>query len=185
MLDLVLGSVRVSYGCYNKLPQWAQNNTDLLSQSAGRGPWVKVKVLVGLCSLGGSQRDPVPDLTSLAGHSSSLACSFCSPLHPLLSMPQFHSPPPLPLPSIRTLMIPLGFPGGSDSKESGCKAGDAGSIPGWERSPGEGSGNPLQCSCLENSKDRGAWRATVHGVAKSWTRLRKHAQALGPPDYHG
>ena len=138
MLDLVLGSVRVSYGCYDKLPQRAQNNTDLLSQSAGRGPWVKVRVLVGLCSLGGSQRDPVPDLASLAGHSSSLACSFCSPLHPLLSMPQFHSPPSLPLPSIRTLMIPLGFPGGSDSKESGCKAGDAGSIPGWERSPGEG-----------------------------------------------
>ena len=46
---------------------------------------------------------------------------------------------------------------------------DAGSIPGSGRSPGEGNGNPFQYSCLENSTDRGAWRATVHGVAKSWT----------------
>ena len=51
-------------------------------------------------------------------------------------------------------------------------AGDLGSIPGWGRAPGEGNGNPLQCSCLENPMDRGAWRATVHAVAKSWTRLR-------------
>ena len=48
---------------------------------------------------------------------------------------------------------------------------DLGSIPGWRRSPGEGNGNPLQYSCLENPMDRGAWRATVHGVAKSQTRL--------------
>ena len=61
------------------------------------------------------------------------------------------------------------FPGGSDSKESACNAGDLGSLPGWGRSPGEG--NPLQCTCLENCTDRGAWWATVHGVAKSWTRL--------------
>ena len=50
-------------------------------------------------------------------------------------------------------------------------AGDAGLIPESERSPGEGSGNPLQYSCLENSMDRGAWRATVHGVTKSQTQL--------------
>ena len=50
---------------------------------------------------------------------------------------------------------------------------DAGSIPGSRRSPGGGSGNPLQCSCLENSMDRGAWWATVHGVAKSQTRLKQ------------
>ena len=56
-------------------------------------------------------------------------------------------------------------------KESACSAGDSGLIPGSGRSPGEGSGNPLQYSCLENSTDRGAWWATVHGVAKSWTRL--------------
>ena len=47
-------------------------------------------------------------------------------------------------------------------------AGDVGSIPRLGRSPGEGNGNPLQYSCLENPMDRGAWRATVHGVAKSW-----------------
>ena len=50
-------------------------------------------------------------------------------------------------------------------------AGDPGSIPGWGRSPGEGNGNPLQYSCLENSMDGGAWWATVHGVAKSQTQL--------------
>ena len=65
----------------------------------------------------------------------------------------------------------LGFPGSSVGKDSTCNAGDPGSIPGWGRSPGEGSGNPLQYSCLENPMDRGAWQATVHGVAKSWTRL--------------
>ena len=60
----------------------------------------------------------------------------------------------------------FGFPGDSDSKESSCSAGDSGSIPGSGRSPGEGNGNPLQYSCLENSMDRGAWQATVHGVAE-------------------
>ena len=55
-------------------------------------------------------------------------------------------------------------------------AGDAGSIPGLERSPGEGNGNALQYSCLKNSMDRGAWQALVHGVAKSWARLGMHAQ---------
>ena len=66
----------------------------------------------------------------------------------------------------------LGFPGGSDGKESACSAGDTGLIPGLGRSPGEGNGNPLQCSCLENSMNRGDWRATVHGVTKSWTQLK-------------
>ena len=65
----------------------------------------------------------------------------------------------------------LSFPGGSEDKASACSAGDLGSIPGLGRSPGEGNGNPLQYSCLENPMDRGAWRATVHGVAKSRTRL--------------
>ena len=51
----------------------------------------------------------------------------------------------------------MGFPGGSDSKESACSAGDTGSIPGSGRSPGEGNGNPLQDYCLENPVDRGAW----------------------------
>ena len=60
---------------------------------------------------------------------------------------------------------------GSEDKASACNAGDPGSIPGLGRSPGEGNGNPLQYPCLENPMERGAWRATVHGVAKSWTRL--------------
>ena len=65
----------------------------------------------------------------------------------------------------------MGLPGGSDGKASACNVGDPGSIPGSGRSPGGGNGNPLQYSCLENSMDGGAWWATVHGVAKSWTRL--------------
>ena len=58
----------------------------------------------------------------------------------------------------------MGFPGCSDSKESACNAGDLGSIPGSGRSPGEGNGNPRQCSCLENPMDRGAWWASVHAT---------------------
>ena len=63
--------------------------------------------------------------------------------------------------------IVLGFPGGSDGKESTCNAGDLGSIPRLGRSPGEGNGYPMQYSCLENSMDRGAWQTTVHRVTKS------------------
>ena len=63
------------------------------------------------------------------------------------------------------------FPGGSDSKASAHNAGDPGSIPELGRSPGEGNGNPLQYSCLENSMDGGAWWAIVHKIAKSQTRL--------------
>ena len=63
----------------------------------------------------------------------------------------------------------MGFPGGSDGKESACNAGDPGSSPGLGRSPGEGHGNPLQDSSLENPVDRGACWATVHGVTKSRT----------------
>ena len=60
----------------------------------------------------------------------------------------------------------LGFPRGSVIKKPSAKAGDSDLIPGSERSPGEGKGKPLQCSCLGNSVDRGAWWAVVHGVAK-------------------
>ena len=61
----------------------------------------------------------------------------------------------------------MGFPGGSDGKESPCSEGDLGSIPGSGRSPREGNRNPLQYSCLENPVDGGAWQATVHEVAES------------------
>ena len=64
-----------------------------------------------------------------------------------------------------------GFLHGSAGKESACCMGNLGSIPELGRSPGEGNGNPLQCCCLENPMDRGAWWATVHGVTESWTRL--------------
>ena len=66
----------------------------------------------------------------------------------------------------------LGFPGGAEVKASAFNAGDLGLFPGSGRSPGEGNGSPLQYSFLENPMDGGAWRATVHGVAKSRTRLR-------------
>ena len=63
------------------------------------------------------------------------------------------------------------FPDGSDGKESACSAGDMSSIPGSGRSPGEGNGNPLQYSGLENPMTRGAWQATVHEIAKNWAQL--------------
>ena len=67
-------------------------------------------------------------------------------------------------------MVPLrgklGFPGGSVTKNPFTNAGDAGSVPGLERCPREGNGNPLQYSCLGNTMDRGAWQTTVHGVSK-------------------
>ena len=66
----------------------------------------------------------------------------------------------------------VGFPGGSLDYESAFDAGDAGSISGLGKSPGEGNGNPLQYSCLENPRDGGAWRAAVYGVAQSRTRLK-------------
>ena len=70
----------------------------------------------------------------------------------------------------------MDFPGGLAVKEFTCNAeatGDVGSIPELGRSPGVGDGNPLQCSCLENPVDRGAWLATVHRVAKSQTRPKQ------------
>ena len=68
-------------------------------------------------------------------------------------------------------MVDWGFPGGSDGKASACKAGNPGLIPGSGRSTGEGNGNPLQYSCLENSMHGEARWATVHGVAKNRMRL--------------
>ena len=75
----------------------------------------------------------------------------------------------------------VSFPGGSVVKNPPANAEDAGLIPGSGRYPGEGNGNPLQDSCLENSMDRGAWHVTVHGVAKSWMWLSdKTVTTRGP-----
>ena len=68
-----------------------------------------------------------------------------------------------------THTLKCGLPRWLNGKESACNASTVGSIPGSGRSPGKGNGNPLQYSCLENSMDRGAQHATVHGVSKSWT----------------
>ena len=87
---------------------------------------------------------------------------------------------------ITHLILTMDFPGGSVGKESAWKSGDAGdvgSIPGWRRSLGGEHGNPLQYSCLENPVDNGAWRDTIHSVAKSRTRLRRlstHTHACSP-----
>ena len=70
----------------------------------------------------------------------------------------------------------MGFPHSLVGKESACNAGDLASIPGSGRTPGEGNGNPLQYSCLENPMDRGALRVTVHGVARV-----RHDLATKPP----
>ena len=72
-------------------------------------------------------------------------------------------------------MVRIGFPGGSVVKNLPASAGDVkdtGSVPGSGRSPGGGKGNPLQYPCLESPTDRGAWRAIVHRVAQSQTRLK-------------
>ena len=77
-----------------------------------------------------------------------------------------------------------GFPGGSDGKESTCKAGGLDFIPRLGRSPGGGNGKPLQYYCLENPMDRGAWQASVHGVAKSQTQLKQLSTHCAKCNYH-
>ena len=74
--------------------------------------------------------------------------------------------------------VSVGFPGGSEVKASASNAGDPGSNPESGRSLGEGNGNPLQYSCLENPTDRKDWHATVHGVTKSWTRQQLKQQQI-------
>ena len=82
-----------------------------------------------------------------------------------------------PAPNISVVCkLYLGFPGGSEGKESACNAGDLGLIPGWGRSPGEGKGSPLQYSCLENPRVRGAWWAAVHNITElDMTEATQHA----------
>ena len=72
----------------------------------------------------------------------------------------------------------MDFPVGPEVKASACSSGDPGSIPEWGRSPGEGNGSPLQCSCLGNPMEEGVWWATVHGGAKSRTRLSDFTYAV-------
>ena len=80
--------------------------------------------------------------------------------------------------NIKSTHAPVGFPHSSVGKESDCNAGDPGSIPGFRRYPGEGNGNPLQYSCLENPMDREAWQATVNGVRRVGHNLETK---LAPP----
>ena len=85
------------------------------------------------------------------------------------------------LPSYLTVISSLGFSGGSMIKKPPANAGGMGSTPGSGRSPGEGNGNSLQCSCLENSMNRGSWKATVHGAIKesdqtSWLKQWQQQQ---------
>ena len=86
------------------------------------------------------------------------------------------TPPPTP---------PCDFSGGTNGKESACNAGEPSLILGLGRSPGEGHGKPPQCSCLEDSRDKGAWQATVYRVAKSWTRLSDFTSSLLLSTLHG
>ena len=82
----------------------------------------------------------------------------------MAGFPSFLLPSSIPL--CLSISVCMKFPGGSDCKESAHNTGDLGLVPGLGRSPGGGHGSPLQCSCLENPMDRGAFQATVHGVAK-------------------
>ena len=77
-----------------------------------------------------------------------------------------------------------GFPGGSGIKNLPAHAGDLGLIPGWGRSPERGNGNPLQCSCLGNPMDRGAWWGTVHGIARVGHDSVTEQQQQQQKDYH-
>ena len=87
----------------------------------------------------------------------------------LISYSQFIPGPPFPFGD--SVVVLKGFSGSSDGKESSCNVRDLGLIPGLGRSPGEGNGNPLQYSCLENPMEGGAWQAIVYGVTKSRTQL--------------
>ena len=131
---------------------------------AWRTPWTEEPG--GLQSMG-SQRawHNWATFTSLHFHLTSLHCLFQKTMSPGGKGWSFSV-------FIANHAIP-GFPGGSDGKESTCNAGHLDSIPGPGRSPEEGNGNPLQYSCLENPRDRGAWWAAVCGFAQSQTWLKQ------------
>ena len=83
---------------------------------------------------------------------------------------------------ISSTKLTLGFPGGSDGKESACNTGDLGSVPGLGRSPGEGNGYPFQYSCLGNPMDRAAWQAIVHEMDMTW-QLNNNKLCIYSPIY--
>ena len=119
---------------------------------------------------------PKGPLIFLKSHLLFLTSLSPSPSALFLSSHLFSLKFPLPL-LIKMDISLMAFPPSSVSKESTCNAEDLGSIPGSGRSSGEGNGNPLQSSCLENPMDRGAWRATVHGV----TTVRHNLVTKLPP----
>ena len=99
-------------------------------------------------------------------------CERCLPRVMLAFAPRSSQVPAAHSAKLRALTTVLtATGGGADGKACACNVGDPGSIPGSGRSPGEGNGNPLQCSCLENPRDGGAWWDAVYGVAQSRTRL--------------
>ena len=119
------------------------------------------------------------------GFSSSDFIHIILPLSGKILWPPTHPNLPDPIEILSPVLSLLGFPGGSIGKESACNAGDLGSIPGSGRSLGEGNGYPLQYSCMENSMDRGAWRATVHGITESAVIfLNRKEGKEGKQDYH-
>ena len=95
---------------------------------------------------------------------------YCLPYNRLLARPSF-----------LTTLLSMGFPGGSDHKDSAYHAGDPGSIPGLGRFPGKGNGHLLGYSCLENSMDRGAWRASAYGITQSDTTDRLTLLSIPSP----
>ena len=118
--------------------------------------------LMRLCSRAHEPKEEKPLLRTCALQvESSLhlpACSNTDPVQPKIN-------------KLIKIKLKIGFPGSSNGKEPACNAGDLVLILGLGTFPGEGHGNPLQCSCLENPTHRGAWHATVHGVSKSRTQL--------------
>ena len=112
---------------------------------------------------------PPPHCCSRVSWAEQGSCQRQSPDLSLLSLPS----------TLR--LVELMCSGGSETKESACSEGDPGSIPESGISPGEGNGNPLKYSCLENSRDRGAWWAAVRGVTKSRTWLSDSHFHFSPP----
>ena len=133
-----------------------------------RAPTAVELPVVTLEATGMSVSSPLPFLTLPALFPPFLLWCHSSHIGVVVETP-WHQPPCSHL--YETAGSRMDFPGGSDDKESVYNAGDESSIPGSGRSPGGGHGNLLQCSCLENPMHREAWRATVHGVAQSWTWL--------------